>query len=85
VICAEVDTCVQTYVDGELAGVDREGVERHLVGCPACAGRVRLEARFKAAVRAHLPRPAVPAALRLRIEQTLASQPIAPLRGPWLS
>jgi anti-sigma factor RsiW len=85
VTCAEVDTCVQTYVDGELAGVDREGVERHLVGCPACAGRVRLEARFKAAVRAHLPRPAVPAALRLRIEQTLASQPIAPLRWPWLS
>jgi anti-sigma factor RsiW len=83
--CAEVDTVVQTYVDGELAGVDREAVERHLVGCTACAGRVRLEARFKAAVRAHLPRPLVPLALKLRVDQTLASQPIAPLRWPWLS
>ncbi len=44
-------------------GVDREAVERHLVGCPSCARQVHLEARFKAAVRAHLPRPEVPLAL----------------------
>ena len=33
---------------------------------PAAAGRVRLQTRFKAAVRAHLPRPEVPFALRRR-------------------
>ena len=40
--CSEVDTCVQTYVDGELAGVDREVVERHLVACPTC-GRIEID------------------------------------------
>jgi anti-sigma factor RsiW len=84
-ICADVDTYLQAYVDGELAGVDREMIERHLVACPSCATRVRLEARFKAAVRAHLPRPVVPLALKLRLDEVLASQKIAPLRWPWLS
>jgi anti-sigma factor RsiW len=84
-ICVDVDTYLQAYVDGELAGVDREMIERHLVACPSCATRVRLEARFKAAVRAHLPRPVVPLALKLRLDEVLASQKIAPLRWPWLS
>ena len=67
-------------------GVDRESVERHLVTCPTCAGRVRLQTRFRAAVRAHLHRPEVPFTLRRRVEETLASQPIAPRRWPvWLS
>jgi anti-sigma factor RsiW len=83
--CADVDTYGQAYGDGELAGVDREMVERHLVGCQSCATRVRLEARFKAAVRAHLPRPVVPLALKMRLDEALASQKIAPLRWPWLS
>ena len=66
---------------GELAGVDREVVERHLVGCPACARQVHLEGRFKAAVRAHLPRPEVPLALKLRVKEALgdAGDRAAPL------
>jgi anti-sigma factor RsiW len=87
--CAEVDAFGQAFVDGELAGVDREGVERHLVGCAGCARRMRLESRFKAAVRAHLPRPEVPFALRRRVQEALKTQPIAPRRWPaapaWLS
>ena len=78
--CAEADAFGQAYVDGELAGVDRETVERHFVGCTTCASRMRLEARFKAAVRAHLPRPEVPFTLARRIEAAIASQPIAPRR-----
>src|SRR6185503_17683721 len=78
--CAQADNVIQSYVDGELAGVDREGVERHFVGCPGCARRARLESRFKAAVRAHLPRPAVPAELTRRVQAALTSQPIAPRR-----
>ena len=61
--CREAEACSQAYVDGELAGIDREAVERHLSGCASCLRRVRLEGRFKAAVRAHLPRPEVPFAL----------------------
>jgi anti-sigma factor RsiW len=80
--CAEADACAQAYVDAELAGVDREALERHLVSCAACTGRVRLQARFKSAVRAHLPPPEVPFAFRRRVEEALASQQIAPRRWP---
>ena len=84
--CAEASATVQSYVDGELDGVDRESMERHLVACPTCSGRVRLQTRFRAAVRAHLHRPEVPFALRRRVEEALKTQPIAPLRWPaWMS
>ena len=84
--CAEAARNAQAYVDGQLDGVDRESVERHLVACPGCSGRVRLQTRFRAAVRAHLHRPEVPFTLRRRVEEVLASQPIAPRRWPgWLS
>jgi len=84
--CREAEACSQAYVDGELAGIDREAVERHLSGCASCLRRVRLEGRFKAAVRAHLPRPEVPFALRQRLQISLAAQPIAPRRWPvWAS
>jgi anti-sigma factor (TIGR02949 family) len=84
--CAETTASVQAYVDGELDGVDRESIERHLVGCPGCSRRVHVQTRFRAAVRVHLHRPEVPFTLRRRIEETLASQPIAPRRWPdWMS
>jgi anti-sigma factor (TIGR02949 family) len=85
VSCANLSASVQAYVDRELTGFDREAVERHLVSCPSCARQVHLEGRFKAAVRAHLPRPQVPLALKLRVKGALGSQEIAPRRWPWLS
>ena len=36
-------------------------------------------------MRAHLPRPQVPLALKLRVKEALGSQEIAPRRWPWLS
>jgi anti-sigma factor (TIGR02949 family) len=84
--CAEATATVQAYIDGELDGVDREAIERHLVGCSGCSRRVHVQNRFRAAVRAHLHRPEVPFTLRRRIEDALASQPIAPRRWPaWMS
>src|SRR3954468_15991354 len=84
--CAEATSTVQAYIDGELDGVDRESVERHLVACRGCSRRVHAQTRFRAAVRAHLHRPEVPFALRRRIEEALGSQPIAPRRWPaWMS
>jgi anti-sigma factor RsiW len=85
VTCADISASVQAYVDRELTGVDREVIERHLVGCPTCARQVHLQGRFKAAVRAHLPRPEVPLAFKLRVKEALADQEIAPRRWPWLS
>ena len=84
--CVETTATVQAYVDGELDGVDRESVERHLASCPGCARRVHVQTRFRAAVRAHLHRPEVPFTLRRRVEEALGSQPIAPRRWPaWMS
>jgi anti-sigma factor RsiW len=83
--CAEAGSFIPAYCDGELAGIDREQVERHIATCDVCAARSRLAARFKAAVRAHLPRPPVPTALRLRIREALGDQELAPRRWPWLT
>jgi anti-sigma factor (TIGR02949 family) len=84
--CPEATATVQAYIDGELDGVDREAMERHLVGCSGCSSRVHVQTRFRAAVRAHLHRPEVPFTLRRRLEETLASQSIAPRRWPtWMS
>jgi len=84
--CADATATVQAYIDGELDGVDRESVERHLVSCSGCSRRVHVQTRFRAAVRAHLHRPEVPFALRRRVEEALKTQPIAPLRWPaWMS
>lgn len=84
--CGDATATVQAYIDGELDGVDRESIERHLVGCAGCSRRVHVQTRFRAAVRAHLHRPEVPFALRRRIEEALGGQPIAPRRWPaWMS
>jgi anti-sigma factor RsiW len=84
--CGEANAIGQAYIDGELDGVDRESVERHLVSCPGCSRRVHAQKRFRAAVRVHLHRPEVPFTLRRRVEEALASQPIAPRRWPaWMS
>jgi anti-sigma factor RsiW len=81
--CSEVGSFIPAYCDGELAGVDREQVERHLVSCAGCAAKSRLQARFKAAVRAHLPRPPVPSTLRMRIRESLIAEEAAPRSWSW--
>ena len=81
--CDADQAFLRPYVDGELAAPDREEYERHLGGCEGCRTLARFEARFKAAVRGHLPRRAVPTRLEQRIRDDLALQPIAPRRWPW--
>jgi anti-sigma factor RsiW len=81
--CADADNVLHAYVDGELAGADREAYESHLRSCQTCTQASRLQARFKAAIRGHLPRPALPAGLRSRIETALAAAPSPRRRWPW--
>jgi anti-sigma factor RsiW len=83
--CGEAEAFTQSYVDAELAGRDRDVYERHLRGCGPCREAARFAGRFKAAVRGHLPRRRVPSSLEQRIRSTLAAQPIAPRRWPWLT
>ena len=81
--CHEADSVLHAFVDGELAGADREAYESHLRTCEACTRASRFQARFKAAVRGHLPRPALPVGLRSRIEDALANAPSPRRRWPW--
>ena len=83
--CNETEAFIRAYVDGELAGPDRESYERHLTACQRCRGITRFEGRFKAALRGHLPRHQVPSALEQRIRVAVAAHPIAPRRWPWLT
>jgi anti-sigma factor RsiW len=87
VTCAEAHSSAQAYADGELAGVDREQIQRHIGACETCARRCLLLGRFKAAVRAHLPRPPVPSEFRNRLRGALDRVDAAPARRrwPWLS
>jgi anti-sigma factor RsiW len=83
--CSDADTVLHAYVDGELTGADRAAYEAHLCTCEACTQASRLQARFKAAIRGHLPRPTLPVGLRSRIETALASAPSPGRRWPWRS
>jgi anti-sigma factor RsiW len=85
VTCAEAEAVLPAYGDGEIADVDREQIERHLATCAGCATRSRVQSRFKAAVRAHLPRPPVPQELRVRLRAVLGAREIAPRRWFWMT
>jgi anti-sigma factor RsiW len=81
--CPEGESMLHAYVDGELTGGDREAFESHLRTCAVCTHESRFQARFKAAIRGHLPRPALPVGLRSRIETALAAAPAPRKRWLW--
>ena len=81
--CADADSFIHAYVDGELAGVDRDSYEQHLLQCDTCSHSCRLQGRFKAAVRGHLGRPQLPPHLKQRIEEALALAPAIRRRFIW--
>ena len=81
--CEDADAVLAAYVDGELTGQDRAAVEAHLRTCEACKQASRFQARFKAAVRGHLPQPSLPLGLRSRIEAALAAAPAPRRRWLW--
>jgi anti-sigma factor RsiW len=81
--CGDANAFIHAYVDGELAGVDRDAYEQHLLECDQCSHTCRLQSRFKAAVRGHLHRREVPEGLRRRIEQAIVFAPPPPRRWRW--
>lgn len=81
--CSDANNVLYAYVDGELAAADRAAYEEHLRSCDACTHASHFQARFKAAVRGHLPRPTLPVGLRSRIESALAAAPSPKRRWPW--
>jgi anti-sigma factor (TIGR02949 family) len=72
--CGEALRFIHAYVDGEFSVEDRAEMDEHLRACETCREEARVQARFKSAVRARLDRPAAPARLRARIEETLDAE-----------
>ncbi len=80
--CGDVERSTDAYLDGEFDDRERAEVDAHLAACEPCRTRWHEQARVRAAVRAGLREamtpPAAagraPAALRARIEGTLARE-----------
>jgi len=74
--CSEIRSSVYVYLDGEFAAPEIESYDAHLDTCDDCRSYVHREAAFLEGVRESLEAPQAPAALRQRIEATLAVTPL---------
>lgn len=92
--CSEVQSSVYVYLDGEFAEPESASYRAHLDACEACHAYVSQEASFLVGIRESLVAPKAPAALRHRIEATLAVTPVSremlvrtpsKERGGWVS
>jgi anti-sigma factor RsiW len=80
--CRELERSVDAFLDAEFDDRERAEAEAHLAGCERCRATVEAQARMRDAVRRKLreamaaPAPAgcAPAALRERLERSLAHQ-----------
>jgi mycothiol system anti-sigma-R factor len=72
--CAGISRFVDTYLDGEFAETDRAEFEGHLSDCEVCRSKVRVQAEWKAAIKAAAPHEQAPAALRNRVMRSIARE-----------
>lgn len=80
--CGELERSVDAFLDAEFDERERAEAEAHLAGCTRCRAMVEAQDRLRSAVRAKLrgamaaPAPAgrAPAALRERLERSLARE-----------
>ena len=82
-MCPASETLVHAFLDGELAGVDRDSFEMHLLECQSCAHAVKGQARWKATMRSHLPRPPVPGSLERKVAVALTKASSSGAEGRW--
>ena len=67
--CEHVLRQIELYLDGELVGVERVEIERHLGECSPCAGHSEFQQRLKAMLRDKCGCDEVPVALVERIRE----------------
>lgn len=72
--CVDVETLVQTHLDGELAEEDASELQSHLAACSSCCESATDDARFHAELRHTLAPPPMPAGLCARITAELARE-----------
>lgn len=69
--CRETFASLDDYLDRELTAGELVEVERHLLGCAACAGEFGVEARLLEEIRLKLRRVRAPRELMAKIEARL--------------
>lgn len=70
--CHQIDSLITAYVDDCLSGADRDVVDRHLLACRMCRGRVRAERAVQALISARRPTLGTPSAPPLLRERCVA-------------
>ncbi|MGZ8626387.1 MAG: mycothiol system anti-sigma-R factor [Actinomycetota bacterium] len=74
--CEHVLRQIELFLDGELVGVQRLEIERHLGECSPCHGRSEFQRRLKELVRAKCGCDDVPVELLERVRALLT--PVEP-------
>ncbi|WP_428269495.1 anti-sigma factor family protein [Haliangium sp.] len=69
--CEDIESLLQTHIDGELADDDAREVEAHLAACANCRQHAARERRFHHELRAALAPPPAPEGLRERMGHAL--------------
>ena len=69
--CEHVLRQIELYLDGELVGVQRVEIERHLGGCDPCTGHADFQRKLKEMLRAKCGCNDVPPELLQRVRSML--------------
>jgi anti-sigma factor RsiW len=83
--CDQIDPLVTPYVDGDITSANAVVVNRHILRCRVCSGRVQAERAVQALMRERRPilvDASVPTALRSRCAALAWSQG-SPVVPPW--
>jgi anti-sigma factor RsiW len=79
--CDDAGTLVAAYADGEIDGLRRRSIEKHLRGCATCAAKHQEVLALRARLRAEVPYFKAPPELRARLHSLLAAtHAAAPVR-----
>ena len=73
--CDHVLRQIELYLDGELVGVQRVEIERHLGGCDPCTGHADFQRKLKEVLRSKCGCRDIPPDLLERVRSLLEHQP----------
>lgn len=75
--CNDADALVARYADGELGGLERYALEKHLRGCAKCTAKNGEILALRARLRSEAPHFAAPPGLRERVRAAVMATPAA--------
>jgi anti-sigma factor RsiW len=78
--CEQAEALVAAYADGEVAGLSRHSIEKHLRTCARCAAKHAEVLALRVRLRAEIPYFAPPPGLRERMREVVRNTP--PARAP---